>query len=210
MELLANRRCEARSRRFLEHLLVSPLHGAVPLAQCDDISMRVCEKLHLDVARPLEVALAVERPVAEGARRLALGRGERVLELGGGANDAHPSTSASRRSLDEQRKSDLLGRSVGEHRDTCLAGDALRRELVAAEPKRFGRRADPCETGGVDLLGEARVLGEKAIARMHRVGARRVRRANVLLRIEIAGDSISCSAARVEERDRRALPRRPS
>ena len=167
---------------------MSPLHGAVPLAQCDDVSMRVGEELHLDVARALEVALAVERPVAEGARRLALGRRERVLELGGGANDAHPSPAASRRSLDEQRKSDLLGRSVGEHGNTRLAGDALRGELVAAEPKRFGRRADPRETRGFDRLGEARALCEEAVAGMHRVGACRERRADVLLRVEIAGD----------------------
>ena len=138
VELFAKRRHEVRSRRLLEHLLVSPLYGAVPLAECDDVSMGVGEELHLDVARALEVTLAVERPVAEGACRLAPGRRERVLELGGRTNDPHPSPSASRRRLDEQRKSDLLRLSVGEYRDTCLAGDALRGELVAAEPKRFG------------------------------------------------------------------------
>ena len=161
VEPLAKRRCKARSWRLLEHLLVSPLHGAVPLAERDDVSMRVGEKLHLDVAWALEVTLAVELPVAESGSCLALGGCERVLELGGGANDAHPSTSAARRSLDEQRKSDLLGRSVGEYRDTRLAGDALRGELVATEPKRFGRRADPREPRGVYRLGEARVSARK-------------------------------------------------
>ena len=45
-------------------------------------AVRVREQLHLDVARPLEVALAVERPVAEGGDRLALGRRQRLVELG--------------------------------------------------------------------------------------------------------------------------------
>src|SRR6187551_1878016 len=100
VELLAKRRYEGRSRGLLEHLLVAPLHGAVPLAESDDVSMGVGEEVHLDVARALEVTLAVERPVAEGARRLAPGRRERVLELGGRTNDPHSSPSASRRRLD--------------------------------------------------------------------------------------------------------------
>ena len=88
---------------------MSPLHGAVPLAQRDDVSMRVGQELHLNVAWALEVTLAVERPVAEGGSCLALGGCERVLEFGGRANDAHPSPTATRCSLDEQWKADLLG-----------------------------------------------------------------------------------------------------
>ena len=188
VEPAAERLGQAGSRCLLEHFLVSPLDRAVTLAQRDDVPMRVGQELHLDVARPLEVALAVERAVAEGAHCLALGRRERVVELGSGADDAHPSTTATRCSLDEQRKADLLRRSVGEYRDARLARNPLRGELVAAESKRLGRRADPREASGLDRLREARVLREEAVTGMHGVGARRERGANVLLRVEVARD----------------------
>ena len=75
--------------RLLEHLLVPALHRAVALAEGDDVPVRVGEELDLDVARALEVALAVERPVPERARGLALGRGERLVEVRRVAHDAH-------------------------------------------------------------------------------------------------------------------------
>ena len=188
VEPAAERLGQAGSRCLLEHFLVSPLDRAVPLTERDDVPVSVGQELHLDVARPLEVALAVERAVAEGAHCLALGRRERVVELDRGADDAHPSAAATGRRLDEQRKADLVGCSVGEHRDTCLAGDALRCELVATEPKRVGGRADPRQARGFHGLREARVLCEEAVTGMHSVGARRERGANVLLRVQIAGD----------------------
>ena len=47
-----NLRRDAPGRSFLDELLVAPLHGAVPIAQMNDVSMPVGENLHLDVARP--------------------------------------------------------------------------------------------------------------------------------------------------------------
>ena len=37
--------------RFLDHLLVAALEGAVALEQVDDVALAVGEDLHLDVAR---------------------------------------------------------------------------------------------------------------------------------------------------------------
>ena len=71
-----------------------PLDGAVALADRDDRAVRVGEQLHLDVARPLEVALAVERAVAERALGLAFRGVERLLELGRGTHDAHAPATA--------------------------------------------------------------------------------------------------------------------
>ncbi len=90
----------------------------------------VGEDLDLHVARALDVALAVERTVGERARRLALGGGERFVEVPRRADDAHPAPAASGRRLDEERESDLVGRSVRQHRDSRLARDPLRRDLV--------------------------------------------------------------------------------
>ena len=121
---------------------MAPLDGAVALADRDDGAVRVGKELHLDVPGSLEVALAVERAVAERALRLALRRLERVVELRRRADDAHPAPAAACGRLDEQREADLLRRAVREHRNARVAGDPLRGELVsaaAAAPPAAGR-----------------------------------------------------------------------
>ena len=86
----AETRIDVRSRGFLEDFLVASLDRAVALAERHHACVRVREELHLDVARTLEVPLAVERPVGECARGLALRRRQRLVELRGRA-DAHAS-----------------------------------------------------------------------------------------------------------------------
>ena len=141
VERRAKRRREPGRGRLLEHLLVSPLDGAVALADRDDGSVRVGEQLHLDVSWSLEVALAVERPVAERAGRLALGCSERVLELGRRANDAHPAPAATRGRLDEEREADLLRRSVGQ--DGTPASRAIRFAASLSPPSRSASGGGP-------------------------------------------------------------------
>ena len=89
---------------FLDHLLVPPLHGTFALEQMHDVSVAVGEDLHLDVPRPLDEALDVERAVAEGRRRLS----PRVLH---GVGDlirvhdaAHALAAAASRRLDQRGK----------------------------------------------------------------------------------------------------------
>ena len=161
---LSNTGRETRRGRFLEHLLVPALDRAVALAQRDDVAVRVGEKLHLDVAGPLEIALAVERPVPERALRLALGSGEGLVELGRRTDDPHPSAAAARSRLDDEREPDLVRRSVRKDRDTGLACDSLRGELVPADRERLRRRADPRQRGGSHRRGEGRVLGQEPVS----------------------------------------------
>ena len=47
----ALRRRDARRRGFFDHLLMAPLHGAVTLAQVDDVAVVVGEHLELDMPR---------------------------------------------------------------------------------------------------------------------------------------------------------------
>ena len=146
---------------------MAALHRAVALAEREHAPVRVGEQLHLDVARPLEVALEVDAVVAERGRRLALGRFERLGELAARADDAHAAPAAARSRLHDQ------GRLVA-LRDRGHAGRArepLRLELVAARAQRVGRRPDPGEPGRVDRLREVGALGEEAVAGMNRVGA---------------------------------------
>ena len=134
-------------------------------------AVRVGEELHLDVPWPLEVALAVERSVGERAGGLSLRGGERLVELRGRADDAHPASATACGCLDEEREPDLLRRAVGQHQHPCVPGDPLRLELVAAEPTP-PVRADPGQAGGLDRRGEVGVLGEEPIARMDGIRAR--------------------------------------
>ena len=66
---------------LLEHLLMAALDRALALAEREHRAVLVGEELNLDMARPLDVALAEDGVVAEGRLRLALGRGERLVQL---------------------------------------------------------------------------------------------------------------------------------
>src|SRR5205823_9998306 len=106
----AQLRVERGRRRLLEHLLVAALDRAVPLAERRDVAVPVGEELDLDVARPLEVALAEDGVVSERGGRLAPRGGDRLVELLRRAHDAHAAAASARCRLDEQRKADLLRR----------------------------------------------------------------------------------------------------
>ncbi len=62
---------EPRRGRLLDQLLMAPLHRAVALAERDHLAGRVAEQLDLDMARRRDLALEVDRAVAERRGRLA-------------------------------------------------------------------------------------------------------------------------------------------
>ena len=95
---------------------MAPLDRALALAERDAPPRAVAEQLDLDVARPLEEALAEDRVVAERGLRLAPRRLERVVELAGPADDPHPAAAAARGRLDEQREAELGRIALLEHR----------------------------------------------------------------------------------------------
>ncbi len=99
-----------------------------------------------------------------------------------------PRPAASGGSLDEQRVADLVSRALRQGGHARLARDPLRLELVAAEPERSGRRADPGEPSRDHVLGEVGVLGEKAVAGVNGVGSGLERCADVLGGVEVRRD----------------------
>ncbi len=167
---------------------MAALDRAVALAEGDDRAVGVREQLDLDVARTLDVALAEDGAVAERGLRLAAGRLERLLELLRRAHDPHAAAAAARGRLDEQREAELVGLAGLDDGDAGLAREPLRRELVAARAQRLDGRADPDEAGRLDRGGEVGALREEPVAGMDRVGARLLRRAHVLLRLQVRGD----------------------
>ncbi len=152
------------------------------------MSVRVAEQLDLHVARPLDVPLGEHPVVAERRLRLAPRGLERIGQLVTRAHDAHPAPAAARGCLQQQRKAELVRLPGLDDRDARLARDPLRLELVAARPQRLRRGADPHEPGCVDGLREVRVLGEEPVPGVDRVRARLLRRAHVLLGVQVAPD----------------------
>ena len=186
--LRAERGVERGRGRLLEHLLVAALHGALALAERDDVAVLVGEELDLDVARTLDVALCEDRAVTERRLGLAARRRTRLLELARAPDDAHPAAASARGGLEDQREAELGRIARLDDGDPGLLRDLLRAELVARRLERLRRRPDPDEPGRLDRACELRVLGEKAVAGMDRVGARQPSRADVLLRVEVRGD----------------------
>src|SRR5207302_7166044 len=107
----AHRRIDEWRGRLLEDLLVTPLDGALALAQMDDVPVRVGDHLDLDVTRLQQEALEVYGAVAERPRRLALRQPQRRDELTLGVDGAHALPAAAHAGLDHQRIADLAGRS---------------------------------------------------------------------------------------------------
>ena len=174
---------DARRRSLLDDLLMAPLHRTIALAEPDGVLVLVGEHLDLDVARVLEELLHVDSRVAEcragfGARRL-----HRVDQCGFGVHHAHPTPATAARGLDDHRVADRppgLDDLLRVFRERAFrtghTGHArfdhrlLGRDLVAHEPDRGRRRADEGEPAALDAFGEVGVLGQKAIARVNRLG----------------------------------------
>ena len=66
-------RGDAGRGRLFDDFLVTPLQGAVALAQVDEIFMLVREHLNLNVARMLKVFLQVHRGIGKCGLRLGSG-----------------------------------------------------------------------------------------------------------------------------------------
>ena len=173
----------AGRRRFLEHLLVAPLHGAVALEQVDAVPVAVGEHLDLDVARARHVALDQHVVVAEARQRLALARRERVGELARRADDAHPLAAAAGRRLQQHRVADAVRFLAQERRVLPVAvvtrderhrrlfHQRLGRALAAHRADRRDRRPDEHDARGRARFGERLVLGQEPVAGMDRLGA---------------------------------------
>ena len=137
--------------RFLDDLLMAPLHRAVALAEVHRVAVAVGEHLELDVPRVLEELLHVDLIAAE--RRQGFGARDRdgVEQRRVAVHDAHAAAAAAGGRLDDDGIADVareprvdLGivaqRAVGA-RHARHAGRAHRldrRDLVAHQANRLG------------------------------------------------------------------------
>src|SRR3989304_1508600 len=90
---------EARRRRFLDHLLMAALQRAVALAEVDPAAVAVEEGLHLDVGRPIEVALEDESLIVEGRPGFPSRARQRLAQLAALPRHVHALAAAARARL---------------------------------------------------------------------------------------------------------------
>ena len=195
---LAQIRSHRHARGLLDHLLVATLHRTLALAECEAVPVLVSEHLDLDVPRPLDVLLDVDRVIAERVLRLALRRRERARDLRLRMDDAHPLPAAACRRLEQhriaERRGDLGGllgvaqrrRGPRHHRRARRDRQRARRDLRAHRFDRLGRGAHPDQPRIANGAREPGPFREEAVPRMDRVGADLLRDFDEMFAAQIA------------------------
>ena len=183
VERLGLRRGQERGRGLLDELLVPALQGAVPGRDHHHIAVRVGQALRFHVPRPVQVPL--DEALAPAERRGGL-PDRRLVQLGDlvlAPGHLEAAAAAAERGLDRHREA-MLG---GERQDLVGPGDRVLRarrqrgpgragdvpgpDLVAERLDGLRRRADPGQARVDHRAGEVGVLGQEAVAGMHRVRA---------------------------------------
>ena len=144
---------------------MAALQRALALAEVHDVAVAVAEDLHFDVARALDPLLDDDAVVTERGPRFALRSRGGLLQLRGGADDAHALAAATGDRLDDNRIASVLARRNHGHagRDRGLLGAAL----VAHHLDRPRERAHPRQPGVDDRAREGGVLAEKPVPGVH-------------------------------------------
>ncbi len=174
---------EDRRGTFLPDFLVTPLQRTVALAEMDRAATAVAQHLDFDVARLLQVFLQIDRGIAErGLGLVGCGR-QRHHQIVGRLRDLHAAPAAPGGSLYQHGKADRLR---NRHRVVVGSDTAVRArhhgnaeplrgflgfDLVAHQTDVLGLRADEMQVMLGEDFDEAGILGQEAVAGMHRIGA---------------------------------------
>ncbi len=200
---------EERRRRALDHLLIAPLHSAVPLEQVHEVAVDVAEQLHFDVPRAHHELFEVHLVVAERCLGFAPCGGDFFRELCFAGNDAHTAPAAAPARLQHHRIADLgcepRSRSIvvrqrrrrRHHRHAGRNRQLARAHLVAEPTHDLRRRTDEDHARRGAGFGELRVLGEKAVTGMDGVDVRGLRDADDVGDIQVGIDGRSTCADQV-------------
>ena len=180
---LARLGVEEGARRLFDDLLVTPLDRTLPLVQIERVAERVGQDLDLDVPRLDDEFLDEHPVVAERVLGLVAAGREALEGLLVVVGDAQALAAAAGGRLDHHRVADVAGdfdSTLGgidrvvvarDGVDLGFVGELLRGDLVAHGRHRLRLRADEGNARGLQPARELLVLGQEAVARMHRFGA---------------------------------------
>ena len=149
-----------------------------------DVAVAVGDDLDLDVARLLEVALHVDRVVAEGGLGLGLGGRDGLDQVVRGLGDLHAAPAAAGGGLDQHREADRLRRPRWPPRRSSTAPSepgttgmpasfTVCLAVILSPIMRMCSGLGPMKVKpwALDDLGEAGVLRQEAVAGVDRLGA---------------------------------------
>src|SRR6266851_4753779 len=174
------------------------LDAALALSQAGDRAELVGKNLELDVVRVLHILFHVEVPVSKGGCSFRLGCIEQSRHLFFGANNSHTASAASRRSLNDYRKTHGTGPFQGlavaaentvrarKNGDTSLLHRPPRLLFFAHEASDFRMRPNKFHIAGFAHFGKVCVFGKQPVAGMDCIHICDFRRADDRRDIEIA------------------------
>ena len=183
-DLVARAGVERRRGAFLPHLLMPALQRAVALAEMDRVALAVAEHLDLDVARLL-ADIFPDRPRRRRTRpspRRARSRApsDSSSSLCATFMPRPPPPAAAFTSTGKPISRPIASASASDVMPPSEPGTtgmpsrlAVRLASILSPIRRMCSARGPMKWTSCSLedFGEARVLGEEAVARMHRVGA---------------------------------------
>ena len=193
----ADRIRQVRRWRFLQNLLVAPLQRAVALAERHHLATAIAEHLHLDVARGRDETLEIDTRITEARLRRALHGGVSFAQSRGVGAEHHADTAAAGGRLQHDGIADALRRGergldvgkqvgTGEQRHVALRSQRPRRMFQPEVAQVRRPWPDEDDSLGGELLGEAGVLRQEAVAGMHGFRTRRLAGGNDGVGVEVA------------------------
>ena len=156
-------------RGLLQHLLVTPLYGAVAHAEGDHLPLAVAEELDFEMTRPLNVFLDKDACIAEVVFPQPHHRVEGLKEFRRGIADTHPYPASAGGAFQHHRVADLLRRlqrrvhirqqfGAFQHRHTMFFRQGAGSMFQAKEAQLLRRRADKSNARRFAGLGKGGVL----------------------------------------------------
>ena len=146
------------------------------------VPMLVGEDLNLNVTSTFNELFEVDAAVAEGGLGFVRGHGDGVFEAGLVVRKAHTFTAAARRGFHQNGETDMARQLLGlggirystiaarNHRHAGRFHFGAAGGFVAGEGDSLWGRADEGDLAVAANAGELRVLREKAVARVNRLG----------------------------------------
>ena len=177
-KLLADRRRQVRRGGHLDHLLVTPLNGAVAFPEMQQVAVMIGQNLDFQVAGAGDVFFQEHGSVAEGRAGFVLRLFETAVEVGRLVHDAHAAAAAAHGRLDDHGIADVPGEFAGlgggahgrfrsgQNRDSRRSGQAASGRLIAQQFQQLRRRPDEGDAGLGAGASEDGILREEAVTGM--------------------------------------------